>query len=1408
MKLSLTTIFLFFQIAAFSQYWVKYQGGNNVDETLAVTSDNSGSTYTTGYFSTAAQINGQNLSVVGLTDMFLTKIDVFGDNVWSISAGGSGSDRGLGVAVDGSGNVLVSGFFTGSMNFGNGVSITSNGNSRDIYVAKYNSAGVAQWARAAGSPGNNDRANSVAVDGDGNVFITGEFSGEASFGSLSLSSLNGTTDAFVAKYSADGTEQWAKKGSSATSDRGLAVVTDSQGDVYACGTFSGDITFDNTYSNTIQNALFVVKYSAEGDESWVRWAGGTSQSIAYDIDTDGSGVYITGDFGESITFFGGSGTNVLNSGYDNAVFVVNYSGSGAYQWGESQGSSSPVSARGISYYDNSVGITGFHECTFESLSEIYGESLFNSIGYRDAFVMRYSGSGSFNWARNFGSHTDETPTGITINTDNIEVVTGVFTGDLIFTQDGAVDGTSTLPFSPNSSITYCDDANYGDFGRLVGAGQDDGFTVKIINLDREPYDFYQRFTTDCDLSIPEPCIALNGVGVSETCFDSLIGCPPYNVFAINQIRTLDNQVGYQYDVTWSPPETGAFSVNAPGDITATITSEDGCYVNTASAYVDVYPPAETPLISDGLDINIMANNTQTITLCPDETVEIWADFPDGYSFIWSGFNIDPSEANNDTVLIDGPGNVSIAVTNEFGCSSINSVFVNYVELPPEVDFPYLVFGSDNDSLQVCDNGSLTVLTYNGLNDSIVESEFFNWNWNVSPSGSISGGSSAGLSVDSAGWYTIEVIFDYQDNICVDDSGTFSATDSIYVSVVPSPNPYIEIDGPSFVCAGDSFMVYLDYEGNFDYNIPFSSDLEDIEFYGDSLLLTGSGFIGFTVDSINEFECSNSASASLNVQTVSTPEIFVASESAVICPGDSVQLIADTPGDVQWQGPEVIDQASNSIYVTEPGLYFAEVTFYEGCALVSNTVEVAEYATPFISGMDGILCPGDSLEISIVSTANTQITWLDPLSGSDSIQVVTQPGVYTAEVTGCGITTEVSIDVQLSTDELVIEQPDTTPVCEGDSILLTATPGYESYQWSGGSDGEENYFFESGVIQATAISEYGCDLISNELEISFNPLPPAPSFEFDLVCEGELQTVEINTPFNLSYIDNNGNEIQSEPVFEIPNFLTDTVIYAFLYSEFCTGPVDSLVIGPKPYPEEPIIATDGPVCTGTSLNLVVLNDDGVSEYFWLTPTGTQVNGTDVNYQIADMESEGTYFCYADLLDCLSDTTSIEVSLFETRQVQLPPDSGLCIRPNFTIGADTIYMEYLWQDGSTDSIYEPSASGTFSLVATDFNGCQSFDNIELELVDCTLIIPNVFTPNGDGQNDFWNISLQQPLFFELVIYNRWGRKVFETIDSGSFWDGTHYKSGEDCSEGVYFYILRAANFEGLNLEETGHLSLFRE
>ena len=98
--------------------------------------------------------------------------------------------------------------------------------------------------------------------------------------------------------------------------------------------------------------------------------------------------------------------------------------------------------------------------------------------------------------------------------------------------------------------------------------------------------------------------------------------------------------------------------------------------------------------------------------------------------------------------------------------------------------------------------------------------------------------------------------------------------------------------------------------------------------------------------------------------------------------------------------------------------------------------------------------------------------------------------------------------------------------------------------------------------------------------------------------------------------------------------------------------------------------------------------------------------------------------------------------------------------------------------------------------------------IDLADCSVDVPNIFTPNDDGRNDTWFYELDRPLRFEVVVYNRWGRVVYESGNHLLAWDGIHYKSGEPCSEGTYFYIMQGLDFEAQPFEETGTITLIRE
>jgi hypothetical protein len=159
--------------------------------------DGSGNVFVTGKFIGTVDFGGGNLTGAGNYEIFLAKYDAAGVHQWSQRFGSTGADIGYSVAADGLGNVVVTGHFNGTVDFGGGNLISAGG--YDIFLAKYDAAGVHVWSKRFGS-GNHDIGYSVA-DGSGNVFVTGYFSGTVNFGGGSLVSASFAPDIFLAKYS-------------------------------------------------------------------------------------------------------------------------------------------------------------------------------------------------------------------------------------------------------------------------------------------------------------------------------------------------------------------------------------------------------------------------------------------------------------------------------------------------------------------------------------------------------------------------------------------------------------------------------------------------------------------------------------------------------------------------------------------------------------------------------------------------------------------------------------------------------------------------------------------------------------------------------------------------------------------------------------------------------------------------------------------------------------------------------------------------------------------------------------------------------------------------------------------------------------------------------------------------------
>jgi hypothetical protein len=154
-------------------------GGTSNDLGDGVAVDSSGNVYTTGRFAGTVNFGAGNVVSAGNYDVFVTKLNASGTHQWTTKLGGTGSDGGYEVAVDSSGNVYTTGYFNGTVNFG-GTNVTSAG-STDVFVTKLNASGVHQWTTTFGGTGA-DYGYGVAVDSSGNVYTTGYFSGTVNFG--------------------------------------------------------------------------------------------------------------------------------------------------------------------------------------------------------------------------------------------------------------------------------------------------------------------------------------------------------------------------------------------------------------------------------------------------------------------------------------------------------------------------------------------------------------------------------------------------------------------------------------------------------------------------------------------------------------------------------------------------------------------------------------------------------------------------------------------------------------------------------------------------------------------------------------------------------------------------------------------------------------------------------------------------------------------------------------------------------------------------------------------------------------------------------------------------------------------------------------------------------------------------
>lgn len=378
---------------------------------------------------------------------------------WPVSFGGAKEDIAKAIVLDKNGNIYIAGTFEETPTFGT-TNLTSKGQ-KDIFVAKLDPEGKIIWVMTAGGSGD-DLVNALAIDSQGDLYITGSFQGSATFGKTTLTSKNGSEDLFVAKVSDSGTTPsqgnilWAVSFGDIEQDMGMGLTLDQQNNLYVTGKFTGAVTFGTkTLTTKGQGSdIFVAKLDiSTGTPTLAISLGGETEDEGRSIACDTKGeLYVAGTFSGNASF----GDLKVSTNGKSDGFVTKLDTSGKVLWVSPLGGSldDVVGSLAVDGSGNAY-ITGTFQT--EPLAEAtFGTIKLTSKGSEDGFVAKLDPSGKFLWATPFGGKGEDAGHFISLDAEENPIVTGFFDGAVKF-------GSITPPAEGNFDVFVAKLNPYGHF---------------------------------------------------------------------------------------------------------------------------------------------------------------------------------------------------------------------------------------------------------------------------------------------------------------------------------------------------------------------------------------------------------------------------------------------------------------------------------------------------------------------------------------------------------------------------------------------------------------------------------------------------------------------------------------------------------------------------------------------------------------------------------------------------------------------------------------------------------------------------------------------------------------------------------------------------------------------------------
>lgn len=812
-----------------------------------------------------------------------------------------------------------------------------------------------------------------------------------------------------------------------------------------------------------------------------------------------------------------------------------------------------------------------------------------------------------------------------------------------------------------------------------------------------------------------------------------------------------------------------------------------------------------------------------------------------------------SDAGLTTVLGTGttltPGTTQGATTyyvteTVAGCESPASTVTITINVCCDLDVTTVITdetcdGADDGEVEISITGSGT---YNGLVDGVL----------VAPG--LTGPTTQTIPGLSDGTYSIQIVdatdpsCDTTFNITINPGATVPFTTETSTDITDCVNP----DGTITVLATGATSYELFTSGGASVTTNTTGNFTGLN-AGDYYVVATDG------------TCTGQ-SITLTINNASAPAAPTAGTDATYCDGDvlvDMNATAGAGGTLTWYDDAALTNVIGTNPTQAPANTVGTTNYYvtetvAGCESAASTVTITINPIPAAptAGTDATYCLGDALsDMTATAGSGGVLNWYDDMGLTNNIgNGATQAPANTVGATTYYVTETVNgCESSASTVTITINDAPTITAesatdntdCVTPNGTVTITSNGTSYELF---DAANNSIATNatGAFTGLDVGDYyvvvsngNCSTTGATLTVGDATITSTNAITAN-VCDGSTYTFADGTTqtitSNTSYVSTLTNSVGCDSIVteditliqptttiidtticegsdytsqgDAANFVN--VLADFQHTSTLTGAsgCDSIII--ENITVTPIASIDLGIdfsgCIGETITIQANSTSG--SILWST-------GDTTSSITVTLTADVSY--YATVTDqCGTATDTVNITVFPPPIIDAGADVTVPLGATVNLGvtSSTSPIAYQWSPDMfldcadcADPIASPTGNIMYIVSGTDENGCVGYDTISITVDgEISIYIPNIFSPNGDGENDVFKVYGPSWSTYSMQIFNRWGSLIWESEDPTVNWDGTH-KNGEECPQAVFVYKFRGVSVVGQTFERSGNVMLTR-